>query len=76
MGVIDILHKGFRALREPILKREWAFLFSPYDRGYAMLYALPVLRSRANCVGGCALLYAVCRLWLEERTPEQLKGET
>jgi hypothetical protein len=41
---------------------------------YAMLYAL------------CALLYAlrkwrrigwknVCKLWLQERTPEQLKGE-
>jgi hypothetical protein len=24
---------------------------------YAMLYALPVLRSRTNCVGGCSMLY-------------------
>ena len=23
----------------------------------------------------CALLYAVCRLWLQERTTEELKGE-
>jgi len=49
-------------------------------------YALPVRRSRANCVGGCALPYAlgkwrrigwknVCKLWLQERTPEELKGE-
>src|SRR4030042_133287 len=81
---------------------------------YAMLYALPVLRSRTNCVGGCSMLYgngvaltwkmcvephrqarcdilnacvgrhpgqevvAFCcrgKLWLQERTPEQLKGE-
>jgi hypothetical protein len=24
---------------------------------YAMLYVLPVLRSRTNCVGGCSMLY-------------------
>ena len=52
---------------------------------YAMLYALPVLRSPARRdVGGCSMLYwkwrrigwkNVCKLWLQERTPEQLKGE-
>ena len=41
---------------------------------YAMLHALPVLRSPARRdVGGCALRFIGC--WLEERTPEQLKGE-
>jgi hypothetical protein len=41
-----------------------------------MLHALLVLRSPARRdVGGCAMLYAVCWLWLQERTPEQLKGE-
>jgi len=29
---------------------------------YPMLYALPVLRSRANCVGGCAMRCARQRL--------------
>jgi hypothetical protein len=51
----------------------YASRFTPYDQE-VMRYAL------------CALLYAlrkwrrigwknVCKLWLQERTPEQLKGE-
>lgn len=27
------------------------------------------------CYAPCAMLYADCRLWLKESTPERLKGE-
>jgi len=52
---------------------------------HTMPSTLPVLRSAAgHDVGGCGVLIRwrnigwknICKLWLEESTPEQLKGES
>ena len=53
----------------------YSLRLAPYDKGLALCLpaeadshrrALPVLRSRANCVGGCALLFTFRRLEVRE----------
>jgi hypothetical protein len=62
---------------EPILKKNGLFCFFLYDlrkRIYAMLYALWDLSLTPYnlCLTVGNLTF---KFWLEERTPEQLKGE-
>ena len=72
--VLCPLHLATHALRLTIVDLHYvpcevlyALRFTPYDLRYAMLYALRKWRR----IGW----KNVCKLWLQERTPEQLKGE-